>query len=369
MHARIYRNMSSTHTRNLVLVFLSAENIRRVRSLIASRLGSAPSEDMLLEELMWYSKNIEDDLRWTDQLSGTNSTKLLHHYNAEFVNTLYSNTHTGKAMADQRVPEAPVAEYYQVSDGLPVVRFDQTAASISADDLLDRWWKGGTRIIQTRDDRHGDNKKSAGDADYLIDVSKVSGWDGLGLGCAGSSTSDSINYLGALPASSQKNVYRGGAMSTRASTWGLPGGTHDQVEQAEHFDMHANAFSPHGILVLGAEPEIIGPDFITRNWLGNTAKRWNASAEEYQRTPLGVSTPAADARIGSRNLTRRAYSRLENGIPYYRFQAHHRHYDREEAAAGLDGYEIITPAHRRWDMSGLHGLIDAKNSSRDKWCI
>lgn len=338
-----YTQMESEFSRNLIRAFLSAENRERIRGLLAAQKIQPPSDDILLEEMIFYSREIEVDLRWTDPLRGTNGTKLLHMYNGKFVYAYY-NFH------DQDHENSTTHQhYYEVSDGLPLARFDQSAPWISADDLLDRWWKGGSRLIQTRDDRHGDRKVSAGDADYLVEE----------FGCAAGQNNNA-----------QRNVYRGGAMATRATTWGRPNSempSNNPVIVQEKFQNQSNLQTysrPTGFSVLGAGPTNPEPDFALSAWLSPTARAWSAMGEDYQHTPLGVSTPAADARMAERNLSRKSHSNLENGIPYYRFPVHHRHYDKVEASAGLDGSELVGQAHRRWDMSGLYELIDAKQRSR-----
>lgn len=85
--------------------------------------------------------------------------------------------------------------------------------------------------------------------------------------------------------------------------------------------------------------------------------------EEYLRTPFGVSTPAADARLLSRRIFRGGAGDIENGIPAREIRLHRRAVDRdisEGLGVGRDDSRGYIAGH--YDMSDLLYQIDKKRS-------
>lgn len=84
---------------------------------------------------------------------------------------------------------------------------------------------------------------------------------------------------------------------------------------------------------------------------------FNSLTDRYTATPVGVSTPEADARLLERRIFRADEDGVENGIPTYRTWMHNRHPERD-INENLTATEYIGHNHKKYDMTRLHAAAD-----------
>lgn len=97
-----------------------------------------------------------------------------------------------------------------------------------------------------------------------------------------------------------------------------------------------------------------------------TYKRaFNDARLPHERTPIGVATAAADARMLSRSIFRKNERGIENGIPLYEQRLYRRNYERDinETLPNQERDCIISG----YDMSGIKKRIDHVNKVKSQY--
>lgn len=335
--------MQQSFSQRVVSTFLSPANIDRLVHEIARMTRDyslIDSHHNILERAISYSREIREDLRWSNPLPGVTAGDLVDNYNREFVS----------AYAPKELQSVP--QHYEITDGYTAMR--SSYAGMSADDLLDKWWLGGSKPIVMRDDRHGDRKESMGDADYLMQHCST---PAVKL----HQNVENRRSMQVVPRT-QKDVVAKYA-DIAANKWIRDHNL--DPRDTEGFSGSFTYSGQGGYVVNGAEPEAPAFDYLSSVFVSPTVKQWDSLTEPYQRIPLGTNSEIADERIASRNLTRKTMSSWDNGIRRMEHRLYKRRYDSAAADAGLEGAELEAPP-RRFDMSTLQRQVSAKQANRWK---
>jgi hypothetical protein len=326
----------NTFAKNIIVLFLSNENTRYLKSRINDNfLNATEARDFLSTNFTQrqydFSQRISRELSNSDPMLGVSLRNQVDAYNARFLWEQIADIE--RTIIPNLTPKYEVVEIPQCNGrtaGANTVR-----KVMNPTDTLNSWRDSPASLQQYRDDNQGDYRASSRNTGANTCKSI---YDNAGEYCAiakygsdycGNASNDySLNKYG---------VDRRENMGNRA-----------QYESNEPSVMF-NDNSEYG---LG-----FAPDFQLNTPTANALNRVS-TADAYQNQAFGFATPESDRRLLGRRIFRSNEAGVENGIPRYEARLYKRNLDRDNGETFADtqyGYQV-----RGHDMSDLIAQTNRK---------
>lgn len=288
------------------------------------------------EDALWHAatKN-EHEMRMSDPIPGVSIVSQLQCINNTFIRDRidFIRTHI---IANVETPDV-----YTITDGIPTTRHGRGWEKLTANQLLDSWKFNANHPVRARDDPSGEL--------------------GVGVGYGVRVHDDYTAYNDAYTDGYGRNGQYGEPLTAGF----MP--QHTMSPHNSHYGMPQSG---------RAAPTMSGITFCDQSGLGTSNHMFqyedtqykNALNREvsYANTPMGVSTPMADARLLERRTFRSAFSvgGVENGVSRYEARLQRRHIDRDPSE-GFRG-ESRDCHIRGYDMQSLYDRTDYHTAAREK---